>query len=87
LSAEDIKGECRINYLLQDRLEEEFYEHIPFKDEGQALSNKDVGLQFSKDTRQIIHSNKADPTIKKFNLKDSLNATRGFSTGIKKQSE
>jgi hypothetical protein len=87
LSPADIKGECRINHLLEDRLEEEFYEHIPIKDEGHAITTKEVGMQFDKEQRQIVNNNKTDMVMKKYNLKDTINSTRGYSTGVKGMSK
>ena len=44
MTEQDIKGDCRINLLIQQQLEEDFYDNLPLKSEGQALPMKEAGI-------------------------------------------
>lgn len=89
LSDHELKGDYRINHLLNNRLEDKFYDSIPWKHEGQALGNKEAGLVFQTEQKQIanLDSNKANFNLKKNNLKDSIVMARNTSTSISKQTE
>ena len=48
LSKDEITGDSRPVNILQEEMKEDFYDNIPIVDEGQCLTNKDVGLNPSK---------------------------------------
>ena len=54
MTDEDLKGDCRPHFLLLDQLEEDFFEHIPKRDEGFALSNNAAGFEINKNKREIL---------------------------------
>jgi hypothetical protein len=51
MTEEDLKGDCRPHFLLQDALEDDFFEHIPRRDEGFALSNNQAGFEVNSRKR------------------------------------
>jgi hypothetical protein len=53
LTDEDLKGDCRPHYLLLDKLEENFFEHFPKRDEGFALDNRAAGIKINRAKREI----------------------------------
>lgn len=52
LTSEEIKGDYRPNYLMNRKLDKNFYTDPPLHDEGQLLPNRDVGISFVN--RQLI---------------------------------
>jgi hypothetical protein len=89
LNDKEIEGDYRINHLLNQKLEDRFYDTVPWKIEGQALGNKEAGLVISSDQKQIYNqeNNKANFNLKQMNLKDSIMIARNTSQNVGKQTE
>ena len=58
MSKKDMIGDCRVNHLLQDKIEDDFYDNLPVKFEGQTLSNKDAGLKVDKYKKTVLNNEK-----------------------------
>ena len=91
MTEQDIKGDCRINLLIQQQLEEDFYDNLPLKSEGQALPMKEAGIYANRIEKQIVAVNnqqKGEPLesqIKVSNLKDSIKSARSFGLQMRSQ--
>ena len=66
-------------------MSENIYENIPNREDGKALTNKEAGIEPNKKTKSIIYStNKADYSLRKDCLKDTILHTRMVNEDIQK---
>ena len=56
LNQDDLKGESRPKHLLCTELEEYFFDHMPKKDEGDCLNNKDAGILPSNKDKKLNYN-------------------------------
>ena len=53
LTKDELVGDSRPVNILSEEMKDDFYDNIPILDEGQCLSNKDVGLNPSKKAKNL----------------------------------
>lgn len=86
LTESDLRGDFRPNVMLDQRLEEKFFDHIPDSIQGRALSNRDAGLEFAIDQRQLVHNdNNKSLNLRANNLKYSVLNARNASCEVAEQ--
>lgn len=71
MTEKDLKGETRPRHLVKNKCEFQFYENLPTRTDGDALTDKEAGINICKKDMALNLSQKnADYTLRRMNLRD-----------------
>ena len=86
MSENDVSGECRPQYLIQDKMDDGFYENIPTMTSGQARTNQEAGINPSRFNRNLGIKDKKDHhgefQLKKTTLRSAIGDTRAACEAV-----
>ena len=90
MSDQDIRGDYRPKMLIQNKLENNFYENLPNEDYGSANTNKIAGMNPNRFNQSLginpLQVDKKDFQIKKDNFEEVINNTRRTTEKVKADS-